>query len=82
MTFQFCDRIHPQVRLADIGVANMKDLYQVLRQKELALEQVRKEIEALRFVTPLLSEDTEADNNTRTSLLAAPSQSRRTSGGD
>ena len=58
----------------------MKDLYQVLRQKELAMEQVRKEIEALRFVTPLLSEDTEADKNTRPSLLAVPSQSRRTSG--
>jgi len=60
----------------------MKDLYQVLRQKELAVEQVRKEIEALRFVTPLLSEDTEADQTTRPSLLAAPSQSRRTTGGD
>jgi len=59
----------------------MKDLYQVLRQKELALEQVRKEIEALRFVTPLLSEDTEADLDTRPSF-AAPSQSRRTSSGD
>ena len=58
----------------------MKDLYQVLRQKELAMEQVRKEIEALRFVTPLLSEDTEADKNSRPSLLASPSQSRRTSG--
>jgi len=60
----------------------MKDLYQVLRQKELALEQIRKEIEALRFVTPLLSEDTEADKNTRPSLLAAPSHARRTSSGD
>jgi hypothetical protein len=60
----------------------MKDLYQVLRQKELAMEQVRKEIEALRFVTPLLSEDTEADKNTRPLLHAAAPQSRRTSGGD
>ena len=65
-----------------MGATDMKDLYQVLRQKELALEQVRKEIEALRFVTPLLLEDTEADNNNRPSLLAPPSQSRRTSSGD
>jgi hypothetical protein len=54
----------------------MKDLYQVLRQKELDMERIRKEIEALRFVTPLLSEDTESDKNTRPSLVATPSQSR------
>jgi hypothetical protein len=60
----------------------MKDVYQVLRQKELALERIREEIEALRFVTPLLSEDTEADNNTRPSAVAAHSQSRRTSRGN
>ena len=50
----------------------MRDPYQVLRQKELDLEQVRKEIQALRVVTLLLSEDKEADKN------SAPSQSRRT----
>ena len=35
----------------------MKDLSQVLRQKEMAIERVRNEIKALRFVIPLLAED-------------------------
>ena len=65
-----------------MGAANMKDLYQVLRQKELDLERIRQEIEALRFVTPLLSEDAEADKNPRPLRAAAPSQPRRTTLGD
>jgi len=56
----------------------MKDLYQVLRQKELDIERVRKEIEALRFVTPLLSEDTAADKHEGPSSIATPFESRRT----
>lgn len=61
----------------------MKDLYQVLRQKELDLERIRQEIEALRFVTPLLSEETtEAERNTRPARVATPSQFRRPGGGD
>jgi hypothetical protein len=35
----------------------MKDIYQVLRQKELDLARVHKEIAALRSVIPLLVED-------------------------
>ena len=35
----------------------MKDFYEILRQKELAIERVRKEIAALKFVVPLLAED-------------------------
>ena len=35
----------------------MKDPYQVLRQKEMEIERVQKEIEALRFAVPLLAED-------------------------
>ena len=35
----------------------MKDLYQVLSQKERDIERVRRELEALRFVIPLLAED-------------------------
>jgi hypothetical protein len=35
----------------------MKDLSQVLREKEWDVERVRKEIEALHFVIPLLAED-------------------------
>jgi hypothetical protein len=42
----------------------MRDLYQVLREKELQIAQVQKEIEALRAVIPLLDndEDIEAAN--------------------
>jgi hypothetical protein len=35
----------------------MKDPHQVLSQKERDIERVRKEIQALRFVIPLLAED-------------------------
>jgi len=35
----------------------MKDPYQVLSQKEMDIERVRREIEALHFVIPLLAED-------------------------
>ena len=35
----------------------MNDLSQVLRQKEMDIERVRKEIKALHFVIPLLAED-------------------------
>ena len=34
----------------------MRDIQQLLREKEEAIEQVRREVEALRSVTPLLSE--------------------------
>ena len=35
----------------------MTNLYQVLRQKEMDIDRLRKEIEALHFVIPLLAED-------------------------
>jgi len=34
----------------------VRDFYEVLREKEHAIEQVRRELEALRSVTPLLSD--------------------------
>jgi hypothetical protein len=37
----------------------MKDVYEILRQKEIAIERVRKEIAALQFVVPLLADDGE-----------------------
>lgn len=40
----------------------MKDAYEVLRQKEAELDLVRKEIESLKIVEPLLSEDVSADH--------------------
>ena len=43
----------------------MKNVYEVLREKEAQLRQVQMEVEALRVAAPLLSEesDAEADNN-------------------
>jgi hypothetical protein len=55
----------------------MKNVYEVLRQKELELARLEKEVEALRVAAPLLSDDKEtmleATNNkpTLTSATAA-----------
>ena len=35
----------------------MKDVQEILRQKQAAIERVRKEIAALQFVVPLLADD-------------------------
>jgi hypothetical protein len=47
------------------GPAIMKNVYEVLREKEAQLHQVQMEVEALRVAAPLLSEESEAeaDNN-------------------
>ena len=37
----------------------MRDVYEVLQEKENALERVDREIEALRLVAPLLTDDTD-----------------------
>jgi hypothetical protein len=37
----------------------MKNVYEVLRQKEMELTRLEQEVEALRLVAPLLSEDKE-----------------------
>jgi hypothetical protein len=37
----------------------MTNLYQVLRQKEMDIDRLRKEIEALQLVIPMLAEDTQ-----------------------
>jgi hypothetical protein len=42
------------------GALNMKNVYEVLRQKEMELTRLEKEVEALRLVAPLLSEEKEA----------------------
>ena len=39
----------------------MKNVYEVLRQKEMELTRLEKEVEALRLVAPLLSEEKEID---------------------
>jgi PAS domain-containing protein len=42
----------------------MKNVYEVLRQKELELSRLEKEVEALRVAAPLLADDGEAGNDT------------------
>jgi hypothetical protein len=54
----------------------MHDLYRVLRQKEMDCERVRREIQALQFVIPLLAEDTE-----REAAPVSTLQSRRNGSG-
>jgi hypothetical protein len=41
----------------------MKDVYAVLRQKEIEQSRLEKEVEALRVAAPLLSEDGELEND-------------------
>jgi hypothetical protein len=57
----------------------MKDPYSVLRQKEKDVERVRKEIQALRTVIPLLADDrpsaANADNVMHELLVAASRKS-------
>ena len=57
----------------------MRDIYQVLRRKELDLARLAAEVEALRIAAPLLSDAAEAgDDNQPTSTRSnAPWQSVR-----
>jgi hypothetical protein len=41
----------------------MKDVYEVLRQKELEVSRLKKEVEALRIAAPLVSKDGTAEND-------------------
>ena len=56
----------------------MKNVYEVLRQKELELSRLEKEVEALRVAAPLLSDDkegvTEAINSKPTLTATTPAQ--------
>jgi hypothetical protein len=55
----------------------MKNVYEVLRQKELELARLEKEVEALRVAAPLLSEEKEAISeavNAKTMTGTGPSQ--------
>ena len=49
----------------------MKDVYEVLRQKELEVSRLENEVEALRVAAPLLSEDGQAENDNRPTLHRA-----------
>jgi hypothetical protein len=49
----------------------MKNVYEVLRQKEMELTRLEKEVEALRLVAPLLSEEKETMSDMAKPSLAA-----------
>jgi hypothetical protein len=49
----------------------MEDVYAVLRQKELEKARLENEVEALRVVAPILSEDGEAENDNQPTLRRA-----------
>ncbi|MEY2414220.1 MAG: hypothetical protein QOD84_2826 [Acidobacteriaceae bacterium] len=54
----------------------MKNVYEVLRQKELELSRLEKEVEALRVAAPLLSDEkeaSEAGNSNKPTLAGSPS---------
>jgi hypothetical protein len=51
----------------------MKNVYEVLRQKEMELTRLEKEVEALRLVAPLLSEEKENLSEVAKPALAAAS---------
>ncbi len=54
----------------------MKNVYEVLRQKELELTRLEKEVEALRIAAPLLSEDLKESlsEQPKPTLTATPPQ--------
>lgn len=52
----------------------MKNVYEVLRQKELELTRLEKEVEALRVAAPLLSDEKEQVIETPKPTLAASPQ--------
>ncbi len=49
----------------------MKNVYEVLRQKEVEKSRLEEEVEALRVAAPLLSEDREAEDDQQPTLLRA-----------
>jgi hypothetical protein len=49
----------------------MKNVYEVLRQKDMELTRLEKEVEALRLVAPLLSEEKEGVEMAKPALAAA-----------
>jgi hypothetical protein len=54
-----------RLKLSQQG-ATMKNVYEVLRQKELELARLEKEVEALRVAAPLLSDDKDVGAETTT----------------
>jgi hypothetical protein len=49
----------------------MRNVYEVLRQKEIELARLEKEVEALRVAAPLLSEEKDSGNDINKPTLAS-----------
>lgn len=56
----------------------MKNVYEVLRQKEMELTRLEKEVEALRLVAPLLSDEKEIMADLKPALAQAVNASSAT----
>jgi hypothetical protein len=54
------------------GPKTMKNVYEVLRQKELELARLEKEVEALRVAAPLLSEESAGETTSSKPTLTTP----------
>jgi hypothetical protein len=52
----------------------MKNVYEVLRQKELELTRLEKEVEALRVAAPLLSDESSLETDHNKPTLASATQ--------
>jgi len=59
------------------GTLHMKDIHEVLTLKELELSRLEIEVEALRVVAPLLSDDKEVGNDNKPTLARSTARSRR-----
>jgi hypothetical protein len=59
------------IKMTTAGAKVMKNVYEVLRQKEMELTRLEKEVEALRLVAPLLSEEKEMNSDMAKPALAA-----------
>ena len=55
----------------------MKDIYELLRQKELQMSRLEIEVEALRVVAPLLSDDKEVGNDNKPTSARSTARSQR-----
>jgi hypothetical protein len=55
----------------------MKDIYELLREKELEISRLETEVEALRVAAPLLSDDTEVGNDNKPTSARSTARSQR-----
>ena len=56
----------------------MKDIYELLRQKELEISRLETEVEALRVVAPLLSENQDVSHDDQPTVTGSTTASQPT----